>query len=70
MNIMVNGEKKVVTGSTLSIEELLTSLRIENPAMVTVQKNGLFVDKTIYATTLVVENDEIDFVYFLGGGRQ
>jgi sulfur carrier protein len=69
MNILVNGEKKVITGKPISLDELLASLRIENLAMVTVQKNGQFVDKELYSATILAENDEIDFVYFLGGGR-
>ena len=37
--------------------------------MVSVQINGEFVDRGDFNSTLVNDNDEVDFLYFMGGGR-
>jgi sulfur carrier protein len=37
--------------------------------MVTVQVNGKFLSKDQYALAQLSENDEVDFLYFLGGGE-
>ena len=41
---------------------------IESPEMVAVQLNGEFVDKKMYADTIVRDNDSLEFLYFMGGG--
>jgi sulfur carrier protein len=41
---------------------------VEQPDMVSVQLNGEFVDRPSYASTQLKERDEVDFLYFMGGG--
>jgi len=68
MNITVNGEAKSFSDQTLTIDALLKASKVQNPQLVTVQHNGNFVDQAQYAAEIVKENDEVDFLYFLGGG--
>ncbi|MCF6291248.1 MAG: sulfur carrier protein ThiS [Desulfobacterales bacterium] len=68
MKITINGEKQEVEGSVRSIAELLAFNKVESPDMVSVQLNGKIVDRSQYETVLISENDEIDFLYFMGGG--
>lgn len=69
MNIKVNGKDSLIESGSLSIAQLLIREKVENPQMVSVQRNGEFVDKSNFADTLLREGDEVDFVYFMGGGR-
>jgi len=38
--------------------------------MVSIQLNGEFVVRDDYDSTLVKEGDEVDFLYFMGGGSK
>lgn len=69
MIITVNGEAINWEGSELTIADLLSLNKVEKPNMVSVQVNGAFVDKKEYGTKTVVANDEVDFLYFMGGGK-
>lgn len=68
MNIKVNGESQTINKTSLTVAELLSLSNVEHPETVSVQLNGKFVDSKLYPTTSVQENDEVDFLYFLGGG--
>ena len=70
MTIKVNGETQTVDRTSLTVGDLLTLNNVEHPETVSVQLNGKFVDSKLYPTTSLRENDEIDFLYFLGGGRR
>jgi sulfur carrier protein len=48
--------------------ELLTLNKVEHPELVSVQLNGQFLDSKLYNTSVIQENDELEFLYFLGGG--
>ena len=69
MIITVNGEKQTLEGADTKISDLLVLNKVNKPDMVSVQINGLFVDKKDYETRKIVENDEVDFLYFMGGGQ-
>jgi sulfur carrier protein len=69
MIIIVNGEAKNWEGSELTIADLLSQHKVEKPEMLSVQVNGAFVDKNDYGTKTVATNDEVDFLYFMGGGK-
>lgn len=69
MIIMVNGEKQTLEESVISIAELLILHKVAKPDMVSVQLNGRFVDKKEYGAKKISDNDEIDFLYFIGGGK-
>ncbi len=67
MNITINGEPEQV-GSNLSIASLLEEKKVESPDMVSVQLNGEIIDRTKYKITEIIEDDSIEFLYFMGGG--
>ena len=69
MKIKVNGKEQVINADSKSIAELLSILKVENPQMVSVQFNGEFVSNNDRQTTYVKDNDEVDFLYFMGGGQ-
>ena len=69
MVLKVNGEAKTIAGERRSVTELLSLCNVESPELVSVQLNGKFVGKDQYATTQLNDSDEVDFLYFLGGGR-
>ena len=69
MIITVNGEKQTVEMRELVLSELLVMNKVDKPDMVSVQVNGQFVDKMEYGLRRIAENDEVDFLYFVGGGR-
>jgi len=68
MKIKVNGKEQEFNEHSLSVAQLLNKSSVENPQMVSVQLNGGFVDKSKIDTTYLKENDEVDFLYFMGGG--
>lgn len=59
----------MVSKESLSVADLLVLNNVEHPETVSVQLNGKFVDSKLYGATAIKENDEIDFLYFLGGGN-
>lgn len=68
MRITVNGEEKIIAKDSLNIIEILKLSNVDNLEIVTVQFNGAFVDKNDYSRIQVKDGDEVDFVYFMGGG--
>ena len=68
MQVTINGEQETLEASITTLAELLKASGVESVEMVSVQRNGEFVDKNESAATLLVEGDEIDFLYFMGGG--
>ncbi|AHJ14316.1 sulfur carrier protein ThiS [Sulfurospirillum multivorans] len=67
MKLTINGDvKEIKDGIVLS--ELLVIEDVEQPDMVSVQLNDEFLIKDTYATTTLKEGDEINFLYFMGGG--
>lgn len=67
MEITVNG-KKVNDIAEVSVEALLELLKVESPQYVTVQLNGEFLERDAFSATTVVNGDEVEFLYFMGGG--
>ena len=65
--IQVNGNEQEVEGS-ISLIELIKKNDVAQPEMVSVQINGEFVDRDDYNSTLIKDGDEVDFLYFMGGG--
>ncbi len=68
MIIKVNGDQLTLAGDSVSIRELLTLKNVEMPEMVSVQLNGEFVERDHLESTKAQEGDEVDFLYFMGGG--
>ena len=68
MKITVSGEKKEVTDG-ISISTLIEQEQVETPQYVTVSVNEEFIDKDAFDTHVLNEGDEVEFLYFMGGGR-
>ena len=69
MQLSINGEKKLIEKDHLTITELLTIQEVKIPEMVTVEHNGDILDRASFDTTSVGDGDEIEFLYFMGGGQ-
>jgi len=68
MKIKLNGKVFPVDGPALTVLELLKKAQVEKPEMVSVQLNGEFLGHENFGTTALKDTDEVDFVYFMGGG--
>lgn len=69
MELTINGEVKVLMESSLTVVQLLSVESVKSPDMVSVQLNGEFVERSRFSETTVKNGDELDFLYFMGGGR-
>ncbi len=70
MIISVNGEEKFLNEPPVSINELLVVSEVESPEMVSVLLNGKVIEREKYEDTFIAEHDEVDFLYFMGGGSR
>lgn len=66
--IKVNGESQEVV-LPMTVEELIKQNNVENPELVSVQVNEEFLDRNDYARRQVKDGDEVDFLFFMGGGQ-
>lgn len=69
MRLIINGEQKDFAQNRLNILELLTLEKVEMPDMVSVQLNDEFLRQPEYENTILKDNDNINFLYFMGGGQ-
>ncbi|MCS7150918.1 MAG: sulfur carrier protein ThiS, partial [Endomicrobia bacterium] len=67
IKIKVNGKNEEIEGEILLSEFL--KLKNIRPEVVTVELNGVIVQRKDYNTTLIKDGDEIEFVFFMGGGE-
>ena len=68
MNIIVAGEKKAYEEG-ITVEKLIEKENVETPQYVTVSVNEEFVQKADFSARQLAEGDEVEFLYFMGGGR-
>lgn len=68
MKIKVNGKEQEFGNNQIGLIELLQQNKVTRPELVSVQLNGSFVNREGYNTTIVNDNDEVDFLFFMGGG--
>ncbi len=68
-SIKINGTVQELN-LPLSVLDIIQLNNVFQPDMVSVQRNGEFVLKDDYASTLLNEGDEVDFLYFMGGGSK
>ena len=68
MNITVAGVKKEVADG-LTVTALIEQENVETPQYVTVSVNEEFVESGAFDSTTLKEGDEVEFLYFMGGGR-
>lgn len=67
MQITVAGTKKEVKDG-LTLPELITLENVETPEYVTVSLNEEFVASADIEKTVLKEGDNVEFLYFMGGG--
>ena len=68
MKITVGGEKKEVPDG-LTVAELIELEQVETPEYVTVSINEEFIDRSTFESRVLRERDEVEFLYFMGGGQ-
>jgi sulfur carrier protein len=68
MKITVAGESKEYKDD-LTIAELIELEQVETPQYVTVSVNEEFVESGDFEKTGLKDGDEVEFLYFMGGGR-
>lgn len=68
MIITVAGEKKEFEDG-LTVSKLIELEQVETPQYVTVSVNEEFIDQGDFETHILKDNDEVEFLYFMGGGR-
>jgi len=68
MQLKVNGESATFETSDLTVLSLLKAEEVKSPDMVSVQINGKIIDRSLYGDTLLQDKDEVNFLYFMGGG--
>jgi len=66
--IKVNDEVQEVT-LPLTLAELIKLNKVLQPDMVSVQINGEYIQREEFDSLSINEGDEIDFLYFMGGGQ-
>lgn len=67
MKVTIAGNTKdIAEGITLA--QLVIDEKVENPEYITVTVNDEFVENHDLANVVVKENDNIEFLYFMGGG--
>ncbi len=70
MEIKVNGESQTLELESVNVNELLIKNDVKQPEMVSVQLNGIFVQREEFGSKEVKHGDEVDFLYFMGGGSK
>ncbi len=68
MTIHVNGRKEDLIADELTVTGLLEVKEVPDPDMVSVQLNGEILERNDFATVKVANGDEVEFLYFMGGG--
>ncbi|MBR1863797.1 MAG: sulfur carrier protein ThiS [Ruminococcus sp.] len=53
----------------LTVRKLIESENVETPEYVTVTINDDFVESGAFDSTVLNEGDNVEFLYFMGGGR-
>lgn len=67
MRIKINGKFEDI--QEVTVTDLLKSKGVE-PRMVAVEVNSELIERDQYETTLLKEGDEVEFLYFMGGGHK
>jgi sulfur carrier protein len=68
MNLMVNGRNTDITDA-LTVGELLTGEDVKMPEMVSVELKGQILKRSEFETTRLKDDDRVEFLYFMGGGK-
>ena len=68
MKIAVAGVTKEVADG-LTVAQLIEQEKVETPQYVTVTINDDFVESGTFETTVLKDGDNVEFLYFMGGGQ-
>ena len=68
MTITVAGTKKTYEDG-LTVAQLIEAENVETPEYVTVTVNDEFLESGSFETAVIKDGDEIEFLYFMGGGQ-
>lgn len=69
MQLTINGTTETIAKETLTLAELLKLKNVAMPEMVSVELNGEIVERHQYERTEIKNNDVVEFLYFMGGGK-
>ena len=67
MTLVIAGEKKEYAEGT-TVAQLIAAEQISDPQSVTVSVNEEFLRIAQYKSYVLKDGDEIEFLYFMGGG--
>jgi len=67
LNLRINGEDRVVLDN-LSLKELVTQLDL-TPERIAIELNHNVVRRAEWPSTVLKENDQVEIVHFVGGGK-
>ena len=68
MKIVINGNE-TQSKDGLTITQLLVEQKVKMPDMVSVELNGQILTRSDFDNITLNEQDEVEFLYFMGGGR-
>ena len=68
MIINVAGNKKEFKAG-ITVAHLIALEKVETPQYVTVSLNDEFVENGNFETTALKDGDNVEFLYFMGGGQ-
>lgn len=68
MKLTVNGEQVRLAGD-VTVSRLLEDRSVKMPEMVSVELNGRILRRSEFDKTTVNDGDQVEFLYFMGGGR-
>ncbi len=68
MQLTINGKEETVS-DVVNITDLLKIRGIETPEMVSVELNNEILNRADFESTQLMENDQIEFLFFMGGGQ-
>jgi sulfur carrier protein len=66
MEIVVN-EKNITCSEGMTVQGLLVKLGFA-PNAILVERNGEFIQRSLYSTTVLAEGDSLELIKFVGGG--
>lgn len=67
MDVRINGKPETVPDGS-SVKAVL-ALRELDPALVSVEHNGKILERSDLETTLLAAGDELEILFFMGGGQ-
>ncbi len=68
MKLVINGEQ-VQCSDSLMVSQLLVEQDVKMPDMVSVEINGQILRRNEFDATMLKEDDKVEFLYFMGGGK-